>query len=147
MNWTPPPSAFDLDLARQASVGSFSESIGVTFEEVTPERVVCSLLVTDRHLQPGGILHGGATIALAETVASMGTVQHIDLGRETCMGQEISASHMRSTSSGRVTATGVPVNRSRTAMTWDVRVTREDGALISWVRCTIAIRERRAANG
>src|SRR4051812_44987423 len=85
-------------------------SLGIELVELTDERVVATMPVDGRTLQPFGILHGGASIALAETVASFGAVMRIDRERFVAVGQEINGNHLRAKSDGVVTATAVPVH-------------------------------------
>ncbi|MFS8630987.1 MAG: hotdog fold thioesterase, partial [Bacillales bacterium] len=92
--------------------------------------------------QPLGFLHGGASVALAETVASVGAFDLIDQETEAAVGLEINANHVRGKRDGTVTATGTLLHRGRTTMVWDVRITDEEGRLICASRCTIAIIER-----
>lgn len=98
--------------------------------------------VDDRTRQPFGLLHGGASVALAETVASVGAFDLIDQETEAAVGLEINANHVRGKRDGIVTATGTLLHRGRTTMVWDVRITDEEGRLICASRCTIAVIER-----
>ncbi|MBE3552615.1 MAG: PaaI family thioesterase [Kyrpidia tusciae] len=85
------------------------------------------------------MLHGGASVVLAETVATLGTWNLIDQESQQAVGIEINANHIRSKSDGVVTATGVPLHRGRSTMVWDIKITDEDGKLICVSRCTTAI--------
>ena len=93
--------------------------------------------------QPFGILHGGASIALAETVASFGAVALIDRERYVAVGQEINGNHLRPKLSGVVRAVGVPVHVGRTSQVWSIEISDEEGRLVCISRCTMAIVERR----
>jgi uncharacterized protein (TIGR00369 family) len=85
------------------------------------------------------ILHGGASVALAETAATMATAINIDLKKSNPVGMEINANHIRSKSDGVVTATATPFHKGRTTMVWDIKIAGEDGKLICVSRCTIAV--------
>ncbi|WP_088006712.1 hotdog fold thioesterase [Indiicoccus explosivorum] len=113
--------------------------LGIEFKETSDEKVVATMPVDSRTHQPFGLLHGGASVVLAESVASIGTWNLIDQATETAAGLEINANHIRGKQSGTVTATGTPVHKGRTTMVWDVRITDEEGKLICISRCTVAV--------
>ena len=126
-------------LARRGLAGA----LGIELVELTPDRVVATMPVDDRTRQPFGILHGGASIALAETVASFGAAMRIDRERFVAVGQEINANHLRPKTEGIVTATAVPVHTGRSTQVWTIEIRDEDGRLVSISRCTMAVVERR----
>ena len=113
--------------------------LGIRLIEMSGDRVVATMPVDDRTQQPFGILHGGASIALAETVASLGAANRIDRGKFSAVGQEINGNHLRAKSSGIVTATGVPVHLGRTSQVWSIEIRDEAGKLVCISRCTLAI--------
>ena len=117
--------------------------LGITIRELTRERVVATMPVDERTRQPFGILHGGASVALAETVASLGGVANVDRDTFDVMGVEINANHLRAKTDGVVTATAVPVHIGRTIHVWDVRIVDEQDRPVCVSRCTLAVRERR----
>jgi len=119
--------------------GTLMEALGIEVKEAAPDRVVLAMPVGPATRQPAGFLHGGASAALAETAASLGTLLNIDRGREAAAGMEISASHLRPVSAGSVTATAVPLHRGRTSMVWDIRIADERGRLVCVSRCTVAV--------
>ena len=118
--------------------------LGMEIVELTTERVVATMPVDDRTRQPYGLLHGGASIALAETVASLGAAGLIDRERYAAVGQEINGNHLRAVSSGTVRATGKPVHVGRTSQVWGIEIVDEAGRLVCVSRCTLAVVERRA---
>jgi 1,4-dihydroxy-2-naphthoyl-CoA hydrolase len=95
--------------------------------------------VDDRTRQPYGILHGGASCVLAETLASMGSALVIDQSRQRCVGLELNANHIRGVSSGWVIGTARPLHVGRTTHVWDVRIESEEGKLVCVARVTMAI--------
>ncbi len=102
--------------------------------------LVVRMPVDGRTHQPYGILHGGASVALAETVASWGgALLTLDPKESLAVGMEINANHIRPASSGWVYATGTPISRGRTSQIWDIRIANEDGKLVCVSRCTMAI--------
>ena len=126
-------------LARTGLAGA----LGIELVELGPDRVVATMPVDDRTRQPFGLLHGGASIALAETVASFGAVTRIDRERFLAVGQEINANHLRGVRDGVVTATAVPVHVGRTSQVWSIEIADERGRLVCISRCTMAIVDRR----
>lgn len=114
-------------------------ALGIEITEVAPERVVATMPVHAATHQPFGLLHGGASVVLAETVASFGTWQHIDQEQEWAVGLEINANHLRSKKDGIVTAIGTPLHKGRTTMVWDIKIQDEQERLLCVSRCTVAI--------
>ena len=118
-------------------------TLGIEMLELTPTRVVATMPVDQRTRQPFGILHGGASVALAETVASFGAVTLIDRDRQVAVGQEINANHLRPKLEGVVTATGVPVHVGRTTQVWSIEIRDEQGKLVCISRCTMAVVDKK----
>ena len=113
--------------------------LGIEVLELTPERVVATMPVDERTHQPFGILHGGASLALAETVASLGAIMNLDRETSMAVGMEINANHLRSKRTGIVTAVGTPVHRGRSTQVWEIRIVDEQDALVCLSRCTLAV--------
>ncbi|WP_408007410.1 PaaI family thioesterase [Rossellomorea aquimaris] len=118
-------------------------ALGIEFVELGKGKVIATMPVNDRTRQPFGFLHGGASVALAETVASVGAVELIDLEKEICFGLEINANHIKAKRDGVVTATGTVLHQGKSTMVWDIKITDEDGQLISVSRCTMAVVPKR----
>jgi uncharacterized protein (TIGR00369 family) len=118
-------------------------ALGIEMVELSRERVVATMPVDDRTRQPFGLLHGGASIALAETVASFGAAVHIDRERFSAVGLEINGNHLRAKRDGMVRATAVPVHLGRSTQVWSIEIADEAGRLVCISRCTMAIVERR----
>ncbi|MTH55517.1 hotdog fold thioesterase [Bacillus mangrovi] len=119
--------------------GTLMEALGIQIKEVSDEGVTATMPVDGRTRQPFGILHGGASVALAETAASIGAYHFIDQDNEICVGLEINANHLKAKKDGMVTARAVPFHRGRTTMVWDIRITDEEEQLICISRCTMAV--------
>ncbi len=115
------------------------EALGMEFIEVGQGKVVATMPVDGRTRQPFGYLHGGASVALAETVASVGASVMIDLKKEICFGLEINANHIRSKQDGVVTAIAEVLHRGKSTMVWDIKIKDEEEKLICVSRCTMAI--------
>ncbi len=119
-----------------------ADLLGIRLVELSPARVVATMPVDERTRQPFGILHGGATVALAETVASLGGVANVDRDKFDVMGLEINANHLRAKTSGQLTATATPLHIGRTTQVWDIRVADEENRPVCVSRCTLAVRPR-----
>jgi 1,4-dihydroxy-2-naphthoyl-CoA hydrolase len=116
-----------------------ADTLGITLTELTPRRVVATMPVDDRTRQPFGILHGGASLALAETVASLGGTMNVDLERFNVVGVEINANHLRAKKDGMVTGTATPLHIGRTTHVWEIRIVDEEQRPICVSRCTLAV--------
>lgn len=132
------------DFPRQAE--SLGRTLGIEITEATGRRCVATMPVTPGHHQPLGYLHGGASVALAETVASVGAYLAAPEGH-TAFGQEINANHLRPKRDGTLTATAEPVHVGRTSQVWTVDVRDEHGELVCVSRCTLAVVPLRDGDG
>lgn len=115
------------------------EALGIEITELTGGKVIATMPVNDNTRQPFGYLHGGASVALAETVASVGAANLIDLEHEICFGLEINANHIRSKREGMVTATAEVVHKGKSTQVWQIHIKDEEENLICISRCTMAV--------
>jgi 1,4-dihydroxy-2-naphthoyl-CoA hydrolase len=115
-----------------------SKNLGIEFAELTAERVVATMPVDERHHQPFGYLHGGVSVVLAESVASVGGYLSCPPGK-VAFGSEINASHVRPKRSGKLTAVGAPAHVGRRTQVWEVHITDEEGKTVCVSRCTLTI--------
>ncbi len=122
-------------------------TLGIEVVEATTERVVARMPVGPRVHQPFGLLHGGASVALAETVASTGAWMNVDQATEIVVGIEINANHLRAVRDGEVTATATPLHVGRRTQVWDVRIADGSGRAVCVSRCTLAVVPRPAEGG
>jgi len=122
---------------------SLMQALDMEIVEARPERVVMRMPVGPKVQQPYGFLHGGASVALAESAASIGTALNIDLAKQWPMGMEINANHLRSKRGGAVLAHATPLHKGHTSMVWDIRIRDEEDLLLCVARCTVAIVPRR----
>ena len=127
-------------------LATLMDSLGIQMEQIEKGYVKATMPVDDRTRQPLGYLHGGASVALAETVASVGAFQLIDHDKEVCFGLEINANHIHTKKEGLVTAEGKILHRGRRTQVWEIKITDEAGQLICISRCTIAVVEKRTAS-
>jgi 1,4-dihydroxy-2-naphthoyl-CoA hydrolase len=125
-----------LEAELPAQAGTLIEKIGLEWLEVGPERIVARIPV-ESNTQPYGLLHGGATAALCETIASLGAA--LIAGPESLpVGIELNVNHIRSVREGYVTATGVPLHSGRRTAVWDMQVRDDNGRLVAVARLTLA---------
>ena len=126
----------DLDSLKEND--SLNKDLGIEYVELENGRVVMRMPVDARHHQPLGYLHGGASVVLAETVATTGAWLNCPPGK-IAFGSEINASHLRPKRSGTLTAVGTPVQVGRTNQVWEVRIHDEDEKLVCVSRCRLAV--------
>ncbi|USK59346.1 hotdog fold thioesterase [Peribacillus asahii] len=119
--------------------GTLMNSLGIEIKELSEGKVIATMQVDERTRQPFGLLHGGASVALAETVASVGGFYLVDQTKEAVVGLEINANHIRGKRSGQVIAEGTILHRGRKTMVWDVKIRDEQDKLICVSRCTLAV--------
>ena len=122
--------------------GSLVQHLGIAFTEVGDDFVRATMPVDPRTRQPYGLLHGGASVALAETVGSMGAGMCIDVDEFQCVGQEINANHVRAGRAGLVTGTARPVHLGGRSHVWSIDIVNDDGKLLCTSRLTVAIIKR-----
>ena len=115
------------------------ESLGIEVVQAEKDLVILTMPVDARTHQPAGFLHGGATVALAETAASIGALTNVDATKYNIFGIEINANHIKSKKSGIVTAKAVPFHIGKSTMVWEIKVVDEAEKLISISRCTIGV--------
>lgn len=118
-------------------------ALGMDLKTLEKERVVITMPVDERTHQPAGYLHGGASVALAETAASIGGILNVDPETTNVFGIEINANHIKSKREGMVIATATPAHIGRTTMVWEVHITDEEDTLISISRCTVGVVPKR----
>ncbi|MEN6325031.1 MAG: hotdog fold thioesterase [Syntrophomonas sp.] len=128
MRWT------DFDLKN-----TIMNTLDIDVIEFTRERVVATMPVTPKVHQPFGLMHGGVSVVLAETVASSGSYLFIDPEKQRAVGLEINANHVRSVSSGMVKAIGSPIHVGKRTLIWDIRIYDDNENLICISRCTMAV--------
>jgi 1,4-dihydroxy-2-naphthoyl-CoA hydrolase len=130
----------DLDSLKKKE--SLVKDLGIEYAETEPDRVVMKMPVDRRHVQPMGFLHGGASVVLAETVATVGAWLNCPEGK-TAFGTEINASHLRPKREGILTAVGKPVSVGSTNQVWEVQIRDEDDKPVCVSRCRLAVVDAR----
>ena len=127
--------------SKQKSMG---DALGIDFTLISRSEMRATMPVNENTVQPFGILHGGASVALAETLASVGAWLNLEDDSKAAVGLEINANHIKSVRlGGSVTGTAKPIHRGAQTQVWGIRIETEDGKLVSVSRCTMAIVKKR----
>jgi 1,4-dihydroxy-2-naphthoyl-CoA hydrolase len=122
---------------------TLGQHLGMKWVAITDNSLTMKMPVDDRTRQPHGILHGGASCALAETVGSIASHLVIDSGKFTCVGLEINANHIRSVKEGYIAATCIPLHIGSRTHVWDIKIHDDADRLICVSRLTVAILAKR----
>jgi 1,4-dihydroxy-2-naphthoyl-CoA hydrolase len=118
---------------------TLGEHLGMQFTEVGDNYLKATMPVDHRTHQPYGLLHGGASVALAETLGSVGAALTLDPDQFICVGMEINANHLRSVRSGKVTGTATPLHRGSSSQVWEIKIHDDHGKLVCISRLTVAV--------
>jgi 1,4-dihydroxy-2-naphthoyl-CoA hydrolase len=129
----------DLAALNEQSKNTMAEWLDISFSEVGPDYLKATMPVYHRTHQPYGMLHGGASVVLAETIGSIASVLVVDHSRHKCVGMEINANHLRSVRSGLVTGTATPLHLGSTTHVWDIKIHDSRNRLICVSRLTVAV--------
>ena len=122
--------------------GSFISHLEIEFTEYGEGYIQASMPVNSNKTQPLGVLHGGASLALAETVAGAGSMLLIDNEKYVSFGIQVSGNHVSTVSSGTLTARAEIIHQGQSTHVWDVKITSNDGKLISISRVTNMVKEK-----
>src|SRR4051795_7933870 len=125
------------------SKNTLNEHLGIKITELGDNFVKASMPVDHRTHQPHGLLHGGASAALAETLGSVASALVIDRQNFICVGIEINANHIRGVKTGLVTGTCTPIHIGSTTHVWDIRINDDNNKLICVSRLTVAILKKK----
>jgi len=113
--------------------------LGIEVTEIGEDFIKAKMPVDERTKQPMGLLHGGASVALAETLGSIAASFAVDPSKQYCVGLDINANHVRSVKSGYVYGIAQPLHIGRTTQVWEIKITNEEDKLVSISRITLAI--------
>ena len=135
----------DLQVSQLKSTmpATMGEHLGMEWAEIGPDFLSIRMPVDHRTHQPYGLLHGGASCALAETVGSVASHLVIDTEKFICVGLEINANHVRGVRSGCVTGTATPLHLGSTTHVWDIKIKDEAGQLVCVSRLTVAVLKKK----
>jgi 1,4-dihydroxy-2-naphthoyl-CoA hydrolase len=131
-----------IDQLNFLSKNTLAEVLGMEFTEVGDQYICGRMPVDQRTHQPMGLLHGGASVALAETLGSVGASLQIDPARQACVGVEINANHVKSVRQGFVYGRATAIHIGRKTQVWEIRITTEGGDLVCISRLTVAVLDR-----
>lgn len=126
--------------------GTMVDHLGIEFTEIGPDFLTAKMPVDKRTIQPMGIMHGGASCALAETVASVAANFTVDPALFVCVGLEINTSHVKMVKDGFVTGKAVLVHKGRSTQLWEINIVDDENRLISVNRLRMAVLEKKSTN-
>jgi 1,4-dihydroxy-2-naphthoyl-CoA hydrolase len=130
------------DALNAISANTMVEHLGIEFVEIGEDYLAARMPVDHRTVQPAGLLHGGASVALAETLGSVAATLCINPAETTCVGLEINANHIRSVRGGYVTGVARPLHLGNSTQVWDIRIHDEQERLACVCRLTMAVLKR-----
>lgn len=135
----------DLSLADLKKLGNetMAEHMGIEWTEVGSDSLKARMPVDHRTKQPYGLLHGGASCVLAETIGSVASAMVVDHSKYYCVGLEINANHIRSAKEGFVSGTATPLHLGATTHVWDIKIHDDKHKLICVSRLTVAVIKRK----
>jgi 1,4-dihydroxy-2-naphthoyl-CoA hydrolase len=136
MLWRNQPSVEELNSSFAPNIGSY---LGIEFVEITDNSLVATLPVNEKTKQPFGLLHGGASVVLAETLGSIASNLVIDSDKFMGVGLEVNANHLRPVSSGIVKGVCTPVHIGKSTHVWDIKIYEKHGKINCISRLTVAI--------
>lgn len=134
--------SFSVELLNQHSRDTLISLLGIEFTEVGDDYLKARMPVDERTYRPGRMLHGGASVVLAETLASWAALLVVDREQNECVGLEINANHVRAVASGVITGTARPIHLGRSTQIWDVRSVDPQDRLVCVSRVTMAVLEK-----
>ncbi len=128
-----------LEQLNRRGAGTMVEHLDIRFTDFGPDYLSASMPVDHRTNQPIGLLHGGASVVLAETIGSVAGALCVDLRRQYCVGLEVNANHLRAVRTGRVVGTARPVHLGRKTQVWRIDIIDEHGRMVTASRLTLAV--------
>ncbi|WFR73958.1 hotdog fold thioesterase [Prescottella defluvii] len=130
-----------IEIANEKGTDTLNANLGIEITEMTENSLKGRMPVDERTKQPAGVLHGGASVAFAETLASWAAISSVDRSRFHCVGMEINANHVRPVSSGWVYGEATPLALGRRTHVWEIKIVNDEGKLVCVARCTMAVLE------
>ncbi|MEM6641661.1 MAG: hotdog fold thioesterase [Bacteroidota bacterium] len=137
------PEDLQIDALNNLGEGCMVEHLGIRFTEIGPDYLVATMPVDERTKQPLGLLHGGASVALAETLGSVGATCCLDLTKQYSVGLEINTNHIKSAKSGLVQGKASPIHLGKSTHVWSIEIRNEENQLVAISRITMAILDRK----
>jgi len=139
--WIHKPTVEQLNRFRR---NTLMEHLDIQYTEIGDDYLKASMPVDHRTHQPMGILHGGASVALAESLGSVAATLCVDVTRKYCVGIEINANHLRQVRTGKVVGTARPLHLGNKIHVWEIRITDEQEQLVCTSRITLMVMDRKA---
>ena len=137
------PENVTLEVLNKLSRNTMAERIGIEFTAIGADYLEAKMPVDERTQQPFGLLHGGASVALAETMGSMAAAFCVDTSRQFCVGLEINANHIRGVRQGFVKGITKPVHIGKKTQVWEIRILNETDDLVCISRITMAVLDKK----
>ena len=134
---------YSLEDLNQFIPGNMLEHIGIEFTELGKDFIRAKMPVDHRTKQPAGLLHGGASVVLAESLGSIAACFCVDLEIHYCVGLDINANHIRTVTSGYIFGTARPLHIGKSTQVWEIKIENEESKLVCISRITMAIIERK----
>jgi 1,4-dihydroxy-2-naphthoyl-CoA hydrolase len=134
---------YTLETLNGLGKNTMAETLGMTFTEIGEDFLKLQMTVDHRSKQPYGLLHGGASAAMAETIGSVASSMCINNEKQMCVGIEINCNHIRGVKKGIVTAVAIPLHLGASSHVWDIKITDEHQKLVCVSRLTVAILKKR----
>jgi 1,4-dihydroxy-2-naphthoyl-CoA hydrolase len=134
--------SYTLEQVQQRGRGTMVEHVGIVITELGEDFLSGTMPVDHRTVQPMGILHGGASVVLAESLGSIAANLVVDPSAYYCVGLDINANHIRPADKGYVTGVAKPLHTGRTTQVWSIEITNSDGKLVCISRLTMAVVSR-----
>jgi 1,4-dihydroxy-2-naphthoyl-CoA hydrolase len=132
-----------LEFLKTLSVNTMVEHLGIVFTAIGDNFIEATMPVDHRTHQPMGLLHGGASVSLAETLGSVAATCCVDTTKQYCVGLEINANHIKSVREGVVTGRTTPIHIGKKTQVWEIRITNEQKELVCISRITLAVIDKR----
>lgn len=132
-------SEVTVEQLQESTRNTLSAHLGIRYTVIGPDYLCATMPVDARTQQPAGVLHGGASLALAESLGSVGANLCIDRKTQLCVGQDINANHLRPVASGLVTATARPYHLGSRSHVWHIEIRDEKDRLVCVSRLTMAV--------
>jgi 1,4-dihydroxy-2-naphthoyl-CoA hydrolase len=134
---------FDIEKLNQFGVNTMNEILGIKITEVGENYLKATMPVDNRTRQAYGLLHGGASATLAETVGSVASIMVVDPERYYCVGVEINANHLRSVREGIVVATAIPLHLGMSSHVWEIKIVDQHEKLVCASRLTVFVKAKK----
>ena len=137
------PEQISVDILNEQGKNTLVGLLDIRFTRIGENYLIAEMPVNDKTRQPHGILHGGASVVLAETLGSVAANLVLNNNKQYAVGLEINANHIRSVSSGVVTGKALPIHIGRSTQVWSIEITNEESKIVAISRITVAVKDKR----